>query len=162
MLSRARTSTAARVLVALVLVALGVTACGDDGPTLTKTQFTKRAEAQCSHIPKARDALSAAQQATGAEVASHVADAAAQLRRFGSAIGDLNAPDALASSADKLADAAQKYADDLEELGKTTKAGQSFEDAQRAHPKVVQKLNELIIDIDQLTIKLDLLDCLVA
>lgn len=141
---------------------LGACGGGDDGPRLSSTTFTKRANDQCAVLEDASNELRKAQEpdASGKKVTKFVADGAARLRDFVDKIDALAPPEAVEDDVDSLVETLDKYADGLNDLGEKTKEGESFRGVQEAHVKAVHRLNSLSAKANELVAKLGLVGCL--
>ena len=133
------------VLVALAAVTLAVGACGGGGSSLTAAQLRQRTNAQCRGLADAAGELDAASDpsVTGKAVTQHIHRAVVLLRARYRAIGALDAPDDLDETLERFVDLFERYAEELDDLGKQAKAGQTLAQLQQQHQDRVRSLNDL-------------------
>ena len=152
----------------VLALALGAAACGggggNDGPQLSKAQYTKKANAACATLAKAGADLAKAQspKATGEGVRKYVKLAAQSLRDMVTRLDDLNPPAALSDDNDKLGETLNSYADGLDSLADEVKDGETFRDALSANDKIVTDLNNIADRAGRTVVRLGLDGCQLA
>ena len=146
----------------------GLAACGgggaSNGPTLSRTAFTQKANAECSTLKAASNDLSEAQDPamTGAQVTKFLHLASGKLRLLVRRVDALTPPDTLSGDVDTLLSLLGQYADGLDKLADRVKAGETFQVALNGNAGLVNTLNGFADRATNLAAKIGLAGCILA
>jgi hypothetical protein len=151
----------------LAMSSIALTACGgggSGGPTLSRTAFTQKANAECSTLKAASNDLAQAQDPgmTGAKVAKFLHLASDKLRLLVRRVDALTPPDALSGDVDTLLSLLGRYADGLDKLADRVKAGETFQVALNGNAALVNTLNGFADRATNLAAKIGLAGCILA
>lgn len=152
------------VAVAAVFVA-GLAGCGaDDGPRLSRAEYTKRANAECVTLARASNDLQKAQEtgATGSKVSDYLTQAAAGLHDLAAGLDALRPPEAIEADADELGAALADYGAGLQSLADKVGRDDTFQTALTANQKLVRQLNDTADRATGLVAKLGIDGCQLA
>jgi hypothetical protein len=151
------------VAVAVVMVSTLAVACGGDDPArLSRSEYTRRANAHCATLEaaSAKKRLAQSPSATGATVRRSLHDAADELRKLVAGFDALTPPAALESDANDLVQLLRDYAGGLDRFADDVGAHETLGQASNAHPQQIDRLNGLADRATGLVTRLGLTDCL--
>jgi len=161
--------TGRRVLaVMLGTSSVALAACGggggSSGPTLSRTEFTQKANNDCSTLKAASNDLSDAQDPAmkGAQVTKFLHLASDKLRLLVRRVDTLVPPDSLSGDVDTLLSMLGRYADGLDKLADRVQPGETFQAALNANAALVNKLNGYADHATNLAAKIGLAGCILA
>ena len=150
----------------VALVIVGAVGCGggDSAKPLSRTEFTKQAEAKCADLGQASTELGKAESpsSVGKTVASFLHGSADELRKFVSGFDNITPPTAIEKDASELVSVLGSYADGLDSLADKVKSGQTFQEALQANGKIVDRLNSYAGRATNIVIKLELAGCVLT
>ena len=137
---------------------------GSDGPTLSRTAFTQKANAECSTLKVASNDLRQAEDPAlkGAQVTKFLRLAAAKLQLLVRRVDQLAPPDSLSGDVDTLLTLLGRYADGLDKLAGRVMPGETFQAGLNANPALVDKLNGYADRATNLSAKIGLAGCILA
>jgi len=152
------------LVVAAVFVA-GLAGCGDDdGPRLSRAEYTKRASAECLTLARASNDLQKAQEtgATGSKVSEYLTQAAAGLHDLADGLDRLTPPAAIEADADALGTALADYGAGLQSLADEVGPDDTFQSALSANRELVRRLNDIAERATRLVARLGIDGCQLA
>jgi len=155
----------ALVVAAAAVFVAGSAGCGgDDGPRLSRAEYTKRANAECVTLGRASNDLQRAQApgATGSKVSDYLTQAADGLHDLADGLDGLRPPEAIAADADKLGAALADYGAGLQSLADEVAPDDTFQTALSANQKLVRQLNDIAQRATVLVAKLEIDGCQLA
>jgi len=149
-------------IVGVLGASAALSACGGDGPPLSRGAFIAKANTECASLRQASDDFAKAQDpnAAGADVARYVHAAADRLRALVRHVDALVPPDSMGDNVDRLLSDLAEYADGLDQLGDATQSGQTFSTVIQANQALVGRMNTTATRVGLLVGDLGLVDCI--
>ena len=137
---------------------------GSNGPTLSRTAFTNKANAECTTLKAASNDLSDAQDPAmkGAQVKKFMHLASDKLRLLVRRVDKLVPPATLSGDVDTLLSLLGRYADSLDKLANFVQPGETFQTALNNNAAIVNKLNGYADHATNLAAKIGLAGCILA
>ena len=155
----------ALVVAAAAVFVAGSAGCGgDDGPRLSRAEYTKRANAECVTLGRASNDLQRAQApgATGSKVSDYLTKAGAVLSGLADGLDGLRPPAGIEADAESLGTALADYGEGLRSLADIVGSDDTFPAALNANPRLVRRLNNIAARAAALVAKLEIDGCQLA